>query len=66
MSLKVFHIIFITSSIILDFAFGVLTFQNYIANSNPAYLIMGFLSLVFGAALMIYGIWFLRELKKLK
>ncbi len=66
MSLKAFHIVFIISAILLDLAFGILTFKHYIANSNPVYLFLGLLSFVFGVALLAYGVWFLNELKKLK
>lgn len=66
MSLKAFHIIFIVSAVLMDLAFGVLSFKNYIAESSPMYLILGLLSFVFGIALLCYGVWFLRELKKLK
>ena len=66
MSLKAFHIVFITSAVLMDLGFGILSFRNYIAESSPMYLGLGLLSFVFGIALLCYGAWFLQELKKLK
>jgi len=66
MSLKAFHIVFIVSAVLMDLAFGILSFKNYIAESSPMYLVLGLLSFVFGIALIGYGVWFFQELKKLK
>lgn len=66
MSLKAFHIFFIIISVLLALSFGILSLKNYVANSNPMYLVMGLLSFVFGITLLGYGAWFLQELKKLK
>ena len=66
MSLKTFHIFFIIVSLLTTLGFGILCFKTYVANSSPTYLAMGLASLLAGVALIVYGFWFLGELKKLK
>ena len=66
MSLKVFHIFFIISSITLALGLGVLSLKTFLTSNNPMYLVVGLLSFILGIALLGYGVWFLQELKKLK
>ncbi|RMD93559.1 MAG: hypothetical protein D6814_15490 [Calditrichaeota bacterium] len=64
MSLKAFHIIFIAVSILLAIGFGIWCMRAYSAASNSIYLAGSVLSLLFAVGLILYGIWFLKKLKK--
>ena len=56
MSLKSFHIVFITAATVLTFGFGWWCFS---ANAQSgAYLAMGIASCLAGAGLLLYGKWF--------
>jgi len=66
MSLKAFHFILITLSILLAFGFGVYSFKFYINESNLGYLFLGMISFLIGAGLIGYLFWYLNEMKKLK
>ncbi len=64
MSLKTFHILFVTVSSLLAFGFGVWSLNNYFGGSNAvADLAMGAGSLLAGVALVVYGKYFLKKLK---
>ncbi len=63
MSLKAFHIFFISLSVILTFGFAVWAFQSYNANGGIVMLLGSILSVVAGAGLIIYAIYFLKKLK---
>lgn len=60
MSLKIFHICFITISIILCFGFGWWSVRQ----SGP-YLIVGMSSFAAGIALFFYGNYFLNKMQNL-
>lgn len=60
MSLKIFHICFITISIILCFGFGWWSFQQ----PGP-YMILGTLSIAAGIALFVYANRFLKKMQNL-
>ena len=57
MSLKAFHVFFISVSVLLCFGFGVWCFRN------NGYTGMGVGSLLIGVGLIVYEISFLRKLK---
>ena len=61
MSLKAFHIIFITLSISLCFGYGYWSFIQPNENGN---LFWGALSIFLGIGLMVYGFFFLQKMKK--
>ena len=63
MSLKTFHLVFVTASILLGLGVGAWGVLEYRANGELGALAMGILFLVMGIALMIYG---RRMLKKTK
>jgi len=63
MSLKAFHIFFISISVLLAFGFGVWSFIAYSDEGNVINLIGTVLSFVFGVGLIFYGSWFLRKMK---
>jgi hypothetical protein len=66
MSLKAFHLIFITAACVLTLGFGIWAFKEYFSpDSRPAYLLMGIGSLVTTVALVVYEYYFLKKLKKI-
>ena len=66
MSLKAFHIIFITASTLLAFGFGAWSLITYFtANSGTLDLVLGSASVCAGVALIVYGKYFLKKLKNI-
>ena len=65
MSLKAFHILFVTLASLLAFAFGAWALQVPSENGVMLYRAMGVTGLVFGAGLIAYGFWFWRKVKRL-
>jgi hypothetical protein len=65
MSLKAFHIVFITLSLTLAWGCAALEFQNYQAGGSVLYLAVSVCAFVAGIALLVYGIWFLKKTKNL-
>ena len=63
MSLKAFHVIFITMSILLCLGFGAWCVGSDYAQGKGSYLIVGCVSFVLAVALVIYEIVFLRKLR---
>lgn len=65
MSLKAFHILFITLSTLLAFGFGVWSLRSHATEPDTTLLTLGVLSLLVGVGLLIYGVRFYRKLKTL-
>ena len=63
MSLKAFHIFFITLSILLAFAFAGWMIRGYAQSGNMLTLVGAVASVLVGFALALYGIRFLRKLR---
>ena len=64
MSLKAFHIVFITASILLALGFGAWSVRNYFApHGERLDLVLGLFSLLAGLGLIAYGRYFLKKLK---
>lgn len=64
MSLKAFHIFFVTISSVLAFGFGGWSLKNYFGGERAGLdLAMGVGSLLVGVALVVYGRYFLKKLK---
>jgi hypothetical protein len=61
MSLKTFHILFITISILLTLAFGDWWLRLFIAMGKPLYGLLSVLSLAVVAALFGYLGWFVAK-----
>ena len=64
MSLKAFHIIFITAASVLAFWFGVWMWKAYQAEGMRSDLYYSVGSLVVGVSLLVYEGFFLKKLKK--
>jgi hypothetical protein len=66
MSLKFFHILFITVSTLLAFAFAGWELTRYFRGANGAVdLLLGLASVVAGIGLVIYGKYVFAKLKKI-
>ena len=60
MSLKAFHLVFISASVLLTFGFGA-----WCLSAQPPWMAAGVLSLAAGVALAGYEAWFLRKMRRL-
>jgi len=65
MSLKVFHIVFVTASILLALGFGFWSIEQYIHAGGASNLAFGIISPVVGVALMFYGKAVWKKLQRL-
>ena len=63
MGLKGFHVFFIVVSTLTAVMFGAWGVWDFGRTGKPATLTMGILGFVAAAALVFYGLWFLRKLK---
>jgi hypothetical protein len=63
MSLKAFHIVFVSVSTLLAVGFGIWSLRAYNAGGQTADLLWGIGSLLAAVALVVYGRYFLRKLK---
>jgi hypothetical protein len=66
MSLKHFHIIFISVAVVLCLIFGLWSVQAYYQEMNFGYLSAGIFSFCLSLGLIIYGVIFLKKLKEHK
>ena len=65
MSLKTFHLIFITSAIALAFGFCAWLLKGYFSpEGSGSDLVLGVLSAAFGVGLIFYERYFLKKTKK--
>jgi hypothetical protein len=62
-SLKAFHVFFVIVSTLCALGFGAWAIGDYLRTGNTGVLILGVLGFVGAAALVWYGLWFLRKLK---
>ncbi len=65
MSLKNFHIVFISLSILLAFGFGIWGINFYSVSDNTAQFSLGIISILVGVGLIIYGRKIYQRLKKI-
>lgn len=63
MSLKAFHIVFVTASIVLAVLFGIWSLKSYFDGDAPQNLWFGVGSLVAAVALVFYERYALKKLK---
>lgn len=66
MSLKGFHILFITVSTLLALGVGAWCIRANLAVGAPVYLLGAIGSFIAAIALMVYGVWFYRKMKRLR
>ena len=64
MSLKAFHIFFIILSTLLAVALGVWALDEFGRSASWVHLALGVGSFIASGVLVLYGIWFLRKLKR--
>ena len=63
MSLKAFHIFFITISVLLCLGFGAWCISSDYTKGRAAYAVAGYISFGLGVLLVLYEIVFLRKFK---
>lgn len=66
MSLKFFHIFFITLSVVLAFGFSFWLFRNYSATGGAGTLVAAIATAICGGGLIVYGKMFLKKLKHVR
>ena len=66
MSLKGFHIVFITFSTLLACVVGIWCIRVNQAEGAPVYLAGAIGSFVAAVVLIVYGVWFYRKMKRLR
>ncbi len=66
MSLKGFHIVFITFSTLLALACGAWCIWVDLVEGAPVYLAGAIGSFLAAIALIVYGVWFWRKMKRLR
>ena len=65
MSLKAFHIVFIIFSTLLALGVGAWCIWVDLVEGTPIYLAGAIASFVAAVALIVYGVWFYRKMKRL-
>ena len=63
MSLKAFHVFFVALSVLCALLFGAWSVVDYQRTGRGGILALGVLGFAAAAALVWYGLWFLRKLK---
>ena len=66
MSLKAFHIVFSIFSTLLALGIGVWCLWVNLVQGAPIYVAGAVASFVVAIALMVYGVWFYRKMKRLR
>ena len=66
MSLKGFHIVFIVFSMLLALGIGAWCVWVDLVEGAPIYLAGAICSFVVAVALVVYGVWFYRKMKRLR
>jgi hypothetical protein len=65
MSLKAFHVVFITAAVLLAFGFGAWLLKTYFSGGGAWDLVFGALSIIAGIGLIVYERYFLKKTKNL-
>ena len=64
MSLKAFHLVFISAAIVLAFGFGAWLLKGYFSpEGRIGELVSGLISIIAGVGLMVYERYFLKKTK---
>ncbi len=66
MSLKAFHFVFITFSILLALGIGCWCLWIDLQTGTSSYLLGAVGSFLAAVALFVYGVWFYRKMKRLR
>ncbi len=66
MSLKAFHIVFIVFSTLLALGVGAWCIWVDLVEGMPIYLTGAIVSFATAVALLVYGVWFYRKMKRLR
>jgi len=66
MSLQGFHIVFIIFSTLLALGIGAWCIWVNLVEGEPVYLAGAIFSFVAAIALIVYGVWFYRKMKRLR
>lgn len=66
MSLKTFHIVFVTLSTLLSVGFGLWAVRQYRDDGSTGLLVVAVGSMAFAVVLICYGVWFLRKLRNIR
>jgi len=61
--MKRFHIVFIFSSTLLSFFFGVWCINSHFSQPHLGTLLLGLLAILMSLGLIVYGIYFLQKMK---
>ena len=64
MSLKAFHIVFIALSALLSLGFAAWAISRYLSTDDVWQLVAATVAVALGIGLVVYGIRFLRKLRK--
>jgi hypothetical protein len=63
MSLKAFHLFFISISVLLSFGVGGWGIQSYLTDSNEVGILVGIFFIILGFSLVYYELRFVRKFK---
>ena len=66
MSLKTFHVFFVIVSVLCALGFGAWAVGDYLRTGRSGVLALAILGFAAAAALVWYGLWFLRKLKDVR
>lgn len=64
MSLKAFHVVFVTLSVALCVGYAVWSFNNYQRTGGAFDAVLAVLGFVAAAGLVVYGVLFYRKIRK--
>ena len=64
MSLKAVHVFFVTIATLIAAGFGLWSIQQYSATGSGGDLFMTLLAVAAAISLPVYGVWFLKKMKK--
>ncbi len=65
MSLKAFHLVFITAACLLAVGFGIWLLKTYLAEGGVSNLVFSLVSFLAAAGLVVYECFFLKKTKNL-
>ena len=66
MSLKAFHIVFISISVLLAMGFAAWEIKGFVTAGNTGQLMAGIVSVLIAIGLSIYGVRFMKKLKHVR